>query len=70
MKPTIISSCFDLSYYRHTAQWFCLYQSVSLAEAFHLIESNGHFHPPCSGPASLEATLPLPQVCSFTSGLD
>jgi hypothetical protein len=37
---------FDLSYLRHTGQWFCLFRSVSLAKALELIEGQGHFHPP------------------------
>ena len=37
--------CFDLSYHRHTGEWFCLFERVSLAEALHLIESDGHFAP-------------------------
>jgi hypothetical protein len=37
---------FDLSYLRHTGQWFCLFRSVSLAKALGLIEEKGHFHPP------------------------
>jgi hypothetical protein len=37
--------CFDLSYYRHTGEWFCLYQFVPFAEALRLIESDGHLHP-------------------------
>jgi hypothetical protein len=36
---------FDLSYYRHTGEWYCLYQSVPLAEALKLIENDGHLHP-------------------------
>jgi hypothetical protein len=36
---------FDLSYHRHTGQWWCLYRSVPLAEALGLMESQGHFHP-------------------------
>lgn len=36
---------FDLSYHRHTGQWWCLYQSVSLTEALRLIEDQLHFHP-------------------------
>ncbi len=36
---------FDLSYHRHTGEWFCLYRSVSLPEALQLIEDDGHFHP-------------------------
>jgi hypothetical protein len=38
---------FDLSYHRHTGEWFCLYQAVSLKEGLQLIEEDGHFHPPC-----------------------
>jgi hypothetical protein len=37
--------CFNLSYHRHTGEWFCLYRSVSLTEALRLIERDGHFHP-------------------------
>lgn len=37
--------CFDLSYHRHTGEWFCLFERVSLAEAFHLIENDSHFEP-------------------------
>ncbi len=36
---------FDLSYYRHTGEWLCLYRSVPFAEALKLIESDGHLHP-------------------------
>jgi hypothetical protein len=36
---------FNLSYHRHTGQWWCLYRGVSLAEALALMESQGHFHP-------------------------
>ncbi len=36
---------FNLSYHRHTGEWFCLYRSVSLTEALRLIERDGHFHP-------------------------
>ena len=36
---------FDLSYFRHTGEWYCLYQSVPLAEALKLIENDGHLHP-------------------------
>ena len=31
--------CFDLSWHRHTGEWFCLFQRQSLAEALHLIAS-------------------------------
>lgn len=37
--------CFDLSWHRHTGEWFCLFQRQSLAEALHLIESEPHFEP-------------------------
>ena len=36
---------FNLSYHRHTGEWFCLYRSVSLTEALRLIERDGHLHP-------------------------
>jgi hypothetical protein len=36
---------FDLSYHRHTGEWFCIFQRVSLVEALHLIESDSHFWP-------------------------
>jgi hypothetical protein len=36
---------FDLSYHRHTGQWWCLYQFIPLAEALQLMEEDGHFHP-------------------------
>jgi hypothetical protein len=36
---------FDLFYYRHTGEWFCLYRSVPFAEALRFIESDGHLHP-------------------------
>jgi len=36
---------FDLSYFRHTEEWFRLHQFISLTEALRLIESDGHFHP-------------------------
>jgi len=37
--------CFDVSWHRHTGEWFCLYRSVSLTEALRLIETDGHLHP-------------------------
>jgi hypothetical protein len=37
--------CFDVSWHRHTGEWWCLYRSVSLTEALQLIESDGHLHP-------------------------
>ena len=36
---------FDLSYFRHTEQWWTLYQGVTLEEALSLLESEGIFHP-------------------------
>ena len=36
---------FDLSYCRHTGQWWTLYRGVSLAEALSLLELEGIFHP-------------------------
>jgi hypothetical protein len=37
---------FDISYFRHTEEWFCLHRSVTLAQALRLIESEGLLHPP------------------------
>jgi hypothetical protein len=36
---------FDLSYHRHTGEWLCIFQRVSLTEALDLIESEPHFRP-------------------------
>jgi hypothetical protein len=36
---------FDLSYFRHTGQWWTVYRGVSLAEALSLLETVGIFHP-------------------------
>jgi hypothetical protein len=36
---------FDLSWHRHTGEWFCLFESLSLTEALQLIESTPHFAP-------------------------
>jgi hypothetical protein len=36
---------FDVSYQRHTGDWFCMFQGVSLAEALDLIENTPHFQP-------------------------
>jgi len=36
---------FDLSYYRHTGEWFCIFEHVSLVEALDLIASDSHFTP-------------------------
>jgi hypothetical protein len=37
---------FDVMWHRHTGQWFRLHSSVTLEEALHLIETDGHLHPP------------------------
>ena len=37
--------CFDVSWHRHTGEWWCLHRSVSLTEALRLIETDGHLHP-------------------------
>ncbi len=37
--------CFDLSWHRHTGEWFCLFERLSLAEALQRIESEPHFEP-------------------------
>lgn len=36
---------FDLSYFRHTGQWWTVYRGVSLAEALSLLETEEIFHP-------------------------
>jgi len=36
---------FDLSWRRHTGEWVCLFQHVSLAEGLRLIESEPYFAP-------------------------
>jgi len=36
---------FDLSWHRHTGEWICLFQHLSLAEALHRIESEPYFVP-------------------------
>jgi hypothetical protein len=36
---------FDLSYHRHTGEWFCPYQRVTLTEALQLIGEGIHFRP-------------------------
>jgi hypothetical protein len=36
---------FDLSWHRHTGEWVCVFQRLSLAEALHLIESEPYFAP-------------------------
>jgi len=36
---------FDVMWHRHTGQWFRLHSSVTLEEALHLIETDGHLYP-------------------------
>ncbi len=36
---------FDLSWHRHTGEWFRLFERMSLSEALHLIESEPYFLP-------------------------
>jgi len=36
---------FDLSYHRHTGEWLCIFQRVSLADALELLETTPHFQP-------------------------
>jgi hypothetical protein len=36
---------FDWSYHRHTGEWLCIFQRVSLAEALELLETTPHFQP-------------------------
>lgn len=36
---------FDLSYFRHTGQWWTVHQGVTLAQAIDLLENHGIFHP-------------------------
>jgi hypothetical protein len=36
---------FDLSYHRHTGEWYCLYQRITLNEALALIADGMHFQP-------------------------
>jgi hypothetical protein len=35
--------CFDLSWHRHTGEWLCMFERLSLMEALHVIESTPHF---------------------------
>lgn len=37
---------FDISWHRHTGQWFRQYAAVTLDEALRLIEQDGRLHPP------------------------
>jgi len=36
---------FNLSYFRHTGQWWTVHHGVTLSEALRLIETEGIFHP-------------------------
>lgn len=36
---------FDVSYFRHTGEWWTVYRGVSLAEALSLLETEGIFYP-------------------------
>ncbi|HVC59145.1 MAG TPA: hypothetical protein VND19_02130 [Acetobacteraceae bacterium] len=36
---------FDLSYHRHTGEWLCLFERLTLTEALHMIESIPNFAP-------------------------
>jgi hypothetical protein len=36
---------FDVSYYRHTGEWFRLLEALSLTEALDMLQRDGHFHP-------------------------
>ncbi len=36
---------FELSWHRHTGEWLCLHQGISLAEALRLIETESYFQP-------------------------
>ena len=37
--------CFDLSYFRHTQRWFCLYRSLSFKEALDELIRDELLHP-------------------------
>ena len=36
---------FNIQWHRHTGEWFCLYRSLTLAEAIDTLKSEGLFHP-------------------------
>jgi hypothetical protein len=36
---------FNLSYHRHTGEWYCLFRWITLHEALALIADGMHFHP-------------------------
>lgn len=37
---------FDVYWMRHTGTWWRLHSGKTLAEALHLVETDGHLHPP------------------------
>jgi hypothetical protein len=37
--------CFDLSWHRHTGEWLCMFERLSLTDALNTIESMPHFAP-------------------------
>jgi len=37
--------CFDLSWHRHTGEWLCMFERLSLTEALKMMESTPHFTP-------------------------
>ena len=41
----VAADLFDLSYHRHTGEWFCLYRQGTLVRALALIAQGGHFEP-------------------------
>ncbi len=44
-RPYVSRDYFDLSWHRHTGEWFCLFERRSLTEALNLIETEPHFQP-------------------------
>ena len=36
---------FDLSYYRHTGEWFRLFEAISLTEVLDMLQRDRHFYP-------------------------
>ena len=36
---------FDIQWHRHTGQWFCVHQGLSLKDALHAIETDEILHP-------------------------
>ena len=37
--------CFDVSYHRHTGEWLCIFERLSLTEALEMFEGNSFFAP-------------------------